>query len=187
MESTDERHDRHDASAALAAADDVRERLAGSLRLPAPLQAALAIALMAQLTTAAYGISAQTATGLGVVLAGAVTWLAVAVPALHRFRRVNGVRVDGLTSQVLLGPSGSSTVAYLAALGAATWAAFESRWWLVAVAAVAGGVAYAFGSAQWWRTYRRDPGLYSTGASPRVIGALSVLGAVGFVVLMVIG
>ena len=70
---------------------------------------------------------------------------------------------------------------------AATWAAFESRWWLVAAAAVAGGVGYAFGSLRWWHTYRRDPAAHAGGASPRVLAALAVLACLGLVTLLAAG
>ena len=41
------------------------------------------------------GIAAQSGTGLAVALAGVIVFLGVAALALHRFREVDGVRVDG--------------------------------------------------------------------------------------------
>lgn len=38
--------------------------------------------------------------------------------------------------------------------GAATWAGFETRWWLVAAAAVAGGFGYASKPSGGWHAYR---------------------------------
>ena len=124
----------------LAVADQARERLAAGLRLPTGLHPALAAAVAIQVGTAAYAIATQTAAGLAVALAGVAAFLGVATLALYRFRRINGVRVDGLASQIVLGTGAMSTLAYVGAFGAATWAAFESRWWLVAAAAVVGGV-----------------------------------------------
>src|SRR3712207_83490 len=123
-------------SLVLAVADEARRRLASGLRLPAGLIPTLAAAVAVQVGTAAYGIADQTAAGLAVALAGMALFLGVDALALHRFRRINGVRVDGLASQIVLGAGATATTAYLSALAAATWAAFASRWWLVALAAV---------------------------------------------------
>jgi len=127
------------------------------------------------------------ATGLAVALAGVAVFLGVAGLMLYRFRRINGVRVDGLASQIVLGTGATSTLVYVGAFGSATWAAFESRWWLVAAAAVAGGVGYAFGALRWWNAYRHDPAAHAGGASPRVFAVLAVLACLGLVVLMVAG
>jgi hypothetical protein len=66
----------------------------------------------------------------------------------------------------------------------ATWAAFDSRWWLVAVAAVVGGVGYAFGARRWWHAYQHDPAAHAGGASPRVLVVLAVLACLGLVALL---
>ncbi len=97
------------------------------------------------------------------------------------------MRVDGLASRVVLGSGALSSTAYLGAFAAATWAAFGSVWWVVAVAAVAGGVAYALGARQWWHSYLKDPVAYARGASPRVLAALALVAAIGFAVLVVVG
>jgi hypothetical protein len=147
----------------------------------------VAAAVAVQLGTAAYGISTQTTAGLAVALAGVAAFLGVAALTLHQFRRINGVRVDGLASQIILGTGATSTLVYLGAFGAATWAAFESRWWLVAAAAVAGGLGYASGVHRWWHAYRHDPAAHEAGASPRMLTALAVVACVGFVALLVAG
>ena len=136
---------------------------------------------------AAYGIAAQTTAGLAVALAGVAVFMGVAALLLYQFRRINGVRVDGLSSQIVLGTGGTSTLIYLVGFGAATWAAFESRWWLVAAAAVAAGVGYAFGTLRWWHAYRHDPAAHAGGASPRVLAALAVLACLGLVALLIAG
>ena len=127
--------------------DRSRQRLATGLRLPTGLHPALATAVAVQVGTAAYGIASQTVAGLVVALAGVAVFLGVAALALYRFRRINGVRVDGLASQIVLGSGAMPTLVYVGTFLAATWAAFESRWWLVAVAAVAGGVGMRTASA----------------------------------------
>jgi hypothetical protein len=169
----------------LAGADQARQRLAGGLRLPTGLSPALAAAVAVQVGTAAYGVANHEAAGLAVALAGVAVALAVAALTLYQFRRINGVMVDGLASQIVLGTGAASTMSYLGGFGAATWAAFESRWWLVVVAAVAGGVGYAFGALRWWHAYRRDPVAHAGGASPRVLAALAMSACLGLVALLV--
>lgn len=168
-------------------ADEASHRLTSGLRLPSGVIPALGVAGALQISTAAYGIAQQTTRGLGVLLAGLAVLLLVAAGALHRFRTINGVRVDGLASRLLLGSGPTASVAYLAAFAAATWAAFASLWWLVAVAAVLGGAGYALGARQWWQAYRHDPASNVGGASPRALAALALVAAVGFVLLMVVG
>ena len=168
----------------LAGADQARQRLATGLQLPTGLHPALAGAVAVQVGAAAYGIAAQTAAGLAVALAGVAVLMGVAALLLYQFRRING---DGLSSQIVLGPGGISTLVYMVGFGVATWAAFESRWWLVATAAVAAGVGYAFGTFRWWHAYRQDPATHAGGASPRVLAALAVLACLGLVALLIAG
>ena len=185
MENDRVQHNPDDPRSVLAGADQARQRLAAGLRLPTGLHPALAVAVAVQVGTAAYGIATQTAAGLAVALAGVAVSLGVAALTLYQFRRINGVRVDGLVSQIVLGAGATSSLAYVGAFGAATWAAFESRWWLVAAAAVAGGVGYAFGALRWWHAYQHDPAAHAGGASPRVLAALAVLACLGLVALLV--
>ena len=169
----------------LAAADRARDRLATSLRLPRGLFPALAVAIAVQVGAAAYGIAAQTTAGLAVVLAGAAVFLGVAALILVQFRRMNGVRVDGLASTIILGTGTLSTLVYLGTFAAATWAAFEALWWLVVIAAAVGGAAYSLSAFLWWRAYRRNPVERAGGASPRMLALLALAACVGFAVLMV--
>ena len=185
MESSGTAQTPDDASSALAAADRARDRLAGGIRLPRGLFAALAVAIAVQVGAAAYGIAAQTTTGLALVLGGLAVFLAVAALLLAQFRRINGVTVDGLASAIILGTGTTSTLAYMASFAAATWAAFESQWWLVATAAVVGGAAYSFSAFRWWRAYRSDPVARAGGVSPRMMGLLALIALAGFAVLMV--
>lgn len=187
MESSAARPDPDSPRAALAAADEARHRLTAGLRPPTGLHPALALGIAVQIGTAAAGIAAQTVSGLALVLAGLAVFLGVAALLLHRFRRINGVRVDGLTSQIVLLAGTPASLLYLAALAAAIWAAFGSLWWLVAVAAAAGGVGCALAARTWWRGYRQDPTGHARGASPRVLGALAVLAGLGFAALLLVG
>ena len=187
MESNPALQNPDDPRSELAVADEARQRLADGLRLPTGLHPILASAVAVQVGAAAYGIAAQTTAGLAVALAGVAVLMGVAAFLLYQFRRINGVRVDGLSSQIVLGTGGASTLVYLGGFGAATWAAFESRWWLVAAAAVAAGVSYAFGTLRWWHVYRDDPSAHASGASPRVFAALAALACLGFVALLIAG
>jgi hypothetical protein len=173
-----------DPRAALTGAAEARGRLAAGLRLPAGMYPALAAAVAIQLGTAAYGIADQTTGGLAVALGGVAVFYGMAVLALRQFRRINGVRVDGLNSQIVLGAWGTPTVAYLFGFGGAMWAAFESRWWLVVVVSVAGGAGYAFSLLRWWRAYQQDPAARAGGPSPRVLAVLAGLAFLGLVALM---
>lgn len=168
-------------------ADQARDRLAAGLRLPSGLHPALAVAVAVQVGAAGVGIAQQTAAGLALVLAGLAVFLMTAALSLHRFRVINGVRVDGLASQVVLGADATSSLVYLGSFAAATWAAFESVWWLVAVAAVAAGAGYALGARRWWHAYRSDPVAHAGGASPRLLASLAVIACLGFAALLVLG
>ncbi len=175
-----------DVRAELALAELARERLTSGLRLPPGLHPVLAVGLAIQIGTAAVGIAQQTTRGMAVVGAGLLVLLAVTVWALVRFRQVNGVRVDGFASQVVLGASTVATTAYLGAFVVATWAAFESTWWLVAIAAGVGGVGYAWGAHRWWSAFRADPASHAGGASPRVLVLLAAAICLGLAVLLVV-
>jgi hypothetical protein len=187
MESRPAKQNPGDPRSELAVADQARRRLAAGLRLPTGLHPVLAAAVAVQVGAAAYGVAAQTTAGLAVALAGLAVLMGVAALLLSQFRRINGVRVDGLSSQIVLGTGGTSTLIYLIGFGAATWAAFESRWWLVAAAAVTAGLSYAFGTLQWWHAYRHDPSTHAGGASPRVFAVLAVIACLGLLALLIAG
>ncbi|HEV2796754.1 MAG TPA: hypothetical protein VGV65_03970 [Nocardioides sp.] len=173
--------------AELAAADVARQRLSGRLRLPAGILPVLGVGIAVQIGTAAVGIARQTTAGMALVGVGLVVLLAVVAWTLLRFRQVNGVRVDGFASQVVLWTGGTATGAYVAGFVGATWAAFESVWWLVAVASVVGGVGYALAVRQWWEAFRADPASRSAGASPKVLALLAAGAVVGLAVLVATG
>lgn len=186
MEST-EGQNPDELRASLAAADEASRRLTTGMRLPAGTYPLFAVAIAVQLGTAAYGIAAQTVAGLGVVLGGLALFFAVAAILLYRFRRLNGVSVDGLATQIVLASGGTASLVYLGALAGGIWAAFAAQWWLVALAAVIGGAACAIGVHLWWRSYRHDPANHTRGASPRMLAVFAVIACLGFVALMVFG
>ena len=185
MESNSLQQNPDDPRSELAEANQARQRLTDGLRLPIGLLAVLAAAVAVQVGAAAYGIAAQTTAGLAVALGGIAVLMGVAALVLYQFRRINGVRVGGLSSQIILGSGGTSTPVYMGGFGVATWAAHESRWWLVAVAAVAAGVGYAVGTLRWWHAYRHDPAAHAGGATPRVLAALALIACLGFVALLI--
>lgn len=185
MESNAARPNPDDPHYVLVGADQARRRLADGLRLPTGLHPALAAAVAVQVGTAAYGVATHRVAGLVVALLGVAVFLAVSVLVLVRFRQINGVRVDGLAGQIVLGTGATSTAIYVVAFGAATWAAFESRWVLVAAAAMAGGAGYAYGVLRWWRAYRDNPSAHAGGASPRVLALLAAIACLGLVGLLV--
>ncbi len=57
---------------------------------------------------------------------------------------------------MVLGTDAAASTVYFLALGAAIWAAFEARWWLVILCAIAGGLGYTLGGVRWMRSYRGD-------------------------------
>jgi hypothetical protein len=165
----------------LAAAEAARQRLTRSLRLPSWFHSLLGAGIAVQVATAAYGIEDQSGAGLLLVGAGCLVFLVVALVLLARFRRLNGVRVEGFASRAVMGTSTRSTLVHLSAMGGAIWAAFEGQPWLVGLLAVAGGAGYAASSRLWWQEYLREPATHARGES-RVVLAL---GAVTFVVALV--
>lgn len=187
METSGTDHGTDDLRAAMVGADDARRRLTSGLRMPGGTYPVLAAAVAVQQGAGAYGIAAQTVTGLAVVLAGLAVFLGTAGLLLHRFRRLNGVRVDGLANRVVLASGGATSVVYLGAFAAGVWAALAGQWWLAAAAAVAGGLGCALTTRRWWRTYRDDPAAHTHGASPRTLGALAAAACVGFAALLVLG
>ena len=178
-----------DPRSVLAGADQARQRLADGLRLPTGLHSVLAAAVAVQVCAAAYGIAAQSTAGLAVALAGVAVLMGVAALLLYQFRRINGVRVDGLSSQIVLGTGGTSTLVYLGGFGVATWAAPPSSraGGSSPRRPVVAGVGYAYGTLRWWHAYRHDPAAHAGGVSPRVLAALAALACLGFVALLIAG
>ncbi len=127
----------------------------------------------------------QSTAGIGLAIAGLVPFALVAAVQLVRFRRLNGVWVGGLASRVVFGSDAAASTVHLLAMGAAIWAAFEERWWLVGLCAIAGGVGFALCGVRWMRSYRGDPATHSRGESVLLLVALFVPLLAGAVLLLV--
>lgn len=172
-----------DPASELAAADIARQRLTARLRLPSWFHTSLGAAITVQIATTAYGVAEQTGAGLLVVAAGCLVFLPVAVVLVARFRRLNGVRVAGLTSRAVLGTSTRSSLVHMAAMGGAIWAAFEGQPWLVGLAAVAGGAGYAASAHLWWRGYQADPAGHARAESRATVVGYCLLTVAGLILL----
>lgn len=173
-----------DPAADLAAAETARRRLASSLRLPSWFHTSIGAAAAVQIGTAAFGLADGGGGSLAALVAGLVVFFGVAAVQLLRFRRLNRARVAGLTSRAVLGTSTRSSVAYSAGFAAALWAAFAEVWWLVGVAAVVGGLAYAVSARLWWQDYLKDPAAHARAESRAtlvVVGCAALAGAAALV------
>ncbi len=174
-----------EASAALADAEDGRRRLIQHITLPALFCTSLGIAIAVQIATSAVGVArggAWLAVGLPVGLA---ILAAVEIVQLLRFRRANGVWVNGLASRVVFGTANAASIPYAATFACATWAALAAQWWLVLVSAAIGGIAYALAGRYWWRRYRLDPVGNGGGESMAWLVLLVVAAAAGLIVVAI--
>jgi hypothetical protein len=173
-----------DPAGELAAADLARQRLTAALRLPLWFHTSLGVAVAVQIGAAAYGIEGQTVRPMLVLVAGCLVFLAVAVVQVARFRRLNGVRVDGLISRAVLGTSNLSSLVYAAGLAGAVWAAFEGQPWWAAAAALGGGAGYAASAHLWWRGYQADPAGHARAESRATLLGYGLLTVAGLVLLV---
>jgi hypothetical protein len=120
-------------------------------------------AVAVQIATAVIGIAsaddigATEATVVGWVAAGVVVFLVAALVEVVRFRRINGVRLDGFTSRVVLGTDLWASLSYGGAAVVAYVAADSGLPWLALLVASAGGAAYALCGRRWMRRYREVP------------------------------
>src|SRR3954449_9917537 len=171
MESKPHRPTPEEASAALVDAEATRATLADQIATPSWFFVSLGVAIAAQIATVAVGLGDKPALDAGeldapwLVAAGVAGFAAVAGVQLARFRRLNGVWLGGFVSRVVLGSATAASVSYPVALGAAIWAAYGERWWLVALWSLVGGAAYALSGRRWMRTYRGEPAAHARGAS----------------------
>jgi hypothetical protein len=174
-----------EASSALLDAGSARDELADGLLLPPWFHTSIGLAIVVQIVTLAVGVAEQSTAGIWLAVSGLAPFVLVAAVQLVRFRRLNGVWVGGLASRVVLGGDPAASTAHLLAMGGAVWAAFEARWWLVGLCAIAGGVGYALSGVRWMRTYRGDPAAHSRGESVLLLVALAVPLLAGAVLLLV--
>lgn len=194
MESTQQHLDALDASAALDDAEASRATLARSLKTPPGFFTSIGVAIAIQIGLTAVGLSWSVGDGgidgvtprtIAALAGGAAVLLVVAGVQLAAFRRLNGVWIDGLLSHVVLGTGALASGAYVVALFAAIWAAIAGQPWLVAVASIGGGAAYAIAGRRWLDAYRADPAGHTRGVS-RAMVALAVVVAFAGVALLVV-
>lgn len=179
MENTEERPSAAEASAALTDTEASRAALALRIVTPSWFFTSIGAAIATQLATTAFGLGDGAPWALA---AGLALFVAVAGVQLVRFRRLNGVWLGGFASRVVLGTGNSASASYAIALGAAIWAAYEAQWWLVIVASIAGGAAYALSGRRWMGTYRTLPAVHGRGESAVWLALLTVAAAAGLVV-----
>lgn len=172
------------AFAALTEAEASRAALARRIATPSWLFSSLGAAIATQIATTAVGL------GEGIpwlLAAGLVLFVAVAGVQLARFRRLNGVWLGGFASRVVLGTGTPASAAYVIALGAAIWAAFEAGLWLVTLWSLAGGAAYALCGRRWMDAYRAHPAVHGRGESAAWLALFGAAAAVGLVLLLIGG
>jgi hypothetical protein len=151
------------AAAALVASDRARSAIARSVRVPRGHDVVIGTAVAVQIATAVIGIAsaddvgASQAAVLAWVTAGVVVFLVAALVEVVRFRRINGVRLDGFTGRVVLGTDLWASLSYGAAAVVAYLAADRGLWWLALLVSSAGGAAYALCGRRWMRRYREVP------------------------------
>jgi hypothetical protein len=186
METSDPRPTPDEAAAALLEADTARDLLSHRVVLPSWFHTSIGLAIVLQIVTTAVGVAEQNSAGIGLVAAGLVPFVLVAVVQLLRFRRLNGVWLGGMASRVVFGTDAAVSTAHLLAMGAAIWAAFYENWWLVGLCAIAGGLGYVVAGMRWLRTYRGDPAAHSRGESLLLLVVLGVPLVAGVVLLLAI-
>jgi hypothetical protein len=184
MENTSQVPTPREAAAAIADAEARRTSLADQVVVPRLFFVSIGAAVAFQIATAAVGLAGAGRAPIWLLASGLVLFVAVSSAQLARFRQLNGVWLGGLLSRVIGGTATAASVSYAGALGGATWAAFAGAWWLVPVAAIAGGAAYALSGLRWMRRYRADPAAHSRGESAAWLLVLTIL-ALTFLVLLV--
>src|SRR3954452_21830052 len=143
METSGSRPTPDEAAAALLDAGSARDQLSHRLTLPSWFHTSIGLAVVVQIAALAVGVADQSSAGIALAVAGLVPFVLVAVVQLVAFRRLNGVWVGGLASRVVFGADAAISTAHFVGVGAAMWAAFEERWWLVSLCPIATGVGYA--------------------------------------------
>jgi len=184
MESSRRPPTHDEAARALRRAEASRAALAGGVVLPSWFATSIGAAIAVQIGTVALGLGVGSAWAWWALAAGLAVFAAVGAVQLARFRRRNGIWLGGLAGRVVLGTGTTASSSYVVALGAATWAAFEEQWPLVALASLAGGTAYALGGRRWLATYRTEPERHGRGESAAWLAVVSVAAAGGLVLLV---
>lgn len=186
MESSDRLPTRDEAAAALADAESARAAWAQSLVVPPWTHAWLGAAVAFQLVTAAAGLGRGDRWAPVLMVGGVLVIAVVAFAQVARLRRLNGVRLDGYVNRVVFGTATRASLGYAVAMAVAYAAALRDWWWLVGLAAVAGGLAYAMSGRHWVASYRREPERLAGGEGAIWLAAVVAM-AVGGLVLLVAG
>jgi hypothetical protein len=176
-----------EASAALHQAEASRSALAARLEVPPSSLGLLGLAVAAQIALTAVGLAQDHGMALDhvwLVGVGVAVFAVAAGLQLALFRRHSGVWLGGLASRVTFGTSTAASTSYMLALGGAIWAAYEDAWIMCAVAAGAGGAAYALSGLHWMRTYRARPERHARGEPPLLLAAMVAIAIVGLVALI---
>ena len=173
-----------EASTALNDAETARAALAQSTRMPSWFFASLGAAIAVQIASTAVGVADPSSWNLAALAFGIGVLIAVAGVQLARFRQLNGVRLGGLVSRVVLGTGTLASASYAVAAMAAILGAFDERWWLVATASIVGGALYALNGRRWLRAYRTEPALHARGQSLAWLALLTVAALAGLALLL---
>jgi hypothetical protein len=171
--------------AALDDAERARDALATSVEFPRGHDLAIGAAITIQLATAAFAPwASDDVWALAALVGGVLLFGLVAGLQLWRFTRLNGVRVGGYVSQVLGGTATLASFGYTVSMLVAMLAAFRELWWLVGLAAIAGGVVYVLSGRRWLRAYRREPTRRAFAESVLYFAVLGLLAVAGLVLLV---
>jgi hypothetical protein len=184
MESSERQLTAKEASTALREAEASRTALAQRITTPSWFFTSIGAAIAVQIGTTAVGITATSAATLTALVIGIAVLAAVAAVQLARFRRLNGVWVGGFLSRVVLGTGTLASASYAVAIVAATWAAFDEQWWLVAIWSAIGGTAYAWSGRRWVRIYRAEPARHAQAESAAFLALLSTAALAGLALLL---
>jgi membrane protein implicated in regulation of membrane protease activity len=171
-------------AAALHDAERARDDLAADLVVPPGYDLAIGAAVAVQIASSVVGLTVDHGWARTLLAVGNVAFGVVAVLQIVRFRRLNGVRVQGFVSRVILGSAMTASFGYGAALVAAYVAALRDLWWLAGLAALAGGLVYVLSGRRWLRAYRKEPGRLGRAESALWMAVLVGLAAAGLVLLV---
>ncbi len=173
-----------EASAALNDAEAARATLAQSTKMPPWFFASIGAAIAVQIATTAVGVAHPSSSTLAAFASGIAVLVAVAGVQLARFQQLNGVRLGGLLSRVVLGTGTLASASYAVAGTAAILEAFDKRWWLVATSSIIGGALYALNGRRWLRAYRTEPASHARGESLTWLALLTVAALAGLALLL---
>ncbi len=171
-------------AAALYDAERARDDLAADLVVPPGYDLVIGAAVAVQIASSVVGLTVDHAWARTVLVVGNLAFGVVAVLQIVRFRRLNGVRVQGFVSRVILGSAMTASFGYAAALVGAYVAALRDLWWLAGLAALAGGLLYVLSGRRWLRAYRKEPARLGRAESALWMALLVGLAAAGLVLLV---